>query len=65
MVGLPHIHNKKRTFATYKKRKHQGKRGSQREDITSYNFINKKRALSFQAIQQIKKKTIAICMKYT
>jgi hypothetical protein len=41
MVGLPYIHNKKRPCATY-----LCKRGSQREDITSYNFINKKKQIN-------------------
>jgi len=65
MVGLPHIHNKKRTFATYKKRKHQCKKGSQTEDITNYNFINKKEHYHFKQYNKLKTKIIGTFMKYT
>ena len=56
MVGLPCIHHKKKYLPLIKRGNISVKRGSQREDITSYNSINKKRALSFQTIQQIKNK---------
>jgi len=55
MVQLPCIHRRKKghlQLINHKKRTHQCKRGQQREHVTNFNFLNKKkkRALSFQTI---------------